>query len=483
MDKEKEKNSMNTELHCDIAIIGGGVGGLSVAAVASQLGLKVVLAEANKMGGDCLNTGCVPSKALIAAARSAHGFLTSSVFGIEPATPTIHFAKVMEHVAGVINTIAHHDSVERFTQLGVHVIEAKAKFIDVKTIEAGGVKIKARQFIIATGSSPTIPPIPGLDSVSYLTNESIFSLREKPSHLIIIGGGPIGCELAQAFSFLGIKVSLLEAYTIMPHDEPELVEILRNNLIYSGISLLEHCQVKKIVKTDVGIECEIQDKSSVKTINGSHLLIATGRSANVEDLNLDQANITYTKKGINVNDRLNTSNKRVYAIGDVTGGYQFTHIANYHAGIVIRNCIFKLWAKVDYSTLPWVTYTSPELAHTGLTEAEARKKFSDIRVLLLPFTSNDRAQTEHQTQGKIKIIVTSKGKILGCSILGEHAGELILPWIMLIKNKQSLRALTELIVPYPTLSEISKRIASEFYTPNLFSVTVKRLVNFLKYFG
>lgn len=474
---------MRELLHCDIAIIGGGAGGLSVAAVAAQLGLSVVLVEENKMGGDCLNDGCIPSKALIAASRSARGFLSSAPFGIEPITPNVDFKQVMKHVANVIHLIGKNDSVERFTTLGVNVIHAHAEFIDEKTIQAGHTFIQARRMIIASGSKPSIPPIPGLDSVAYLTNETIFSLTEKPSHLIAIGAGPIGCELAQAFCLLGIKVTLIDAMRIMPHDEPDLVDQLREQFIRDGITLYEQHPIVRVNQSGNGIDVVIEHQQKQYTIHGSHLLVATGRHSNISGLALEKAGIAYTPQGITVSPRLRTTNKRVYAIGDAAGGYQFTHIANYHAGIVIRNIIFKIPSKVDYQSIPWVTFTTPELAHTGLTADKALKKYRDARVISLPFSDNDRAQTEHKTMGSIKVIVTKKGKILGCSILGEQAGELILPWIMLIKNEKSLRDLTDLIIPYPTLSEVSKRIASEFYAPTLFSDTVRRIVRFLKYLG
>ena len=474
---------MSELIRCDLAIIGAGAGGLSVVAVASQLGLRVVLAEEKKMGGDCLNYGCIPSKSIIAAARAAKGFLSSAPFGIEPAKPAVDFKKVMEYIANVIGLIGKNDSVERFTTLGVNVIQAHAEFIDKKAIQVGNVLIQARTVVIASGSTPFIPEIPGIDFINYFTNETIFNLSEKPTHLIIIGAGPIGCELAQAFCILGIKVTLIEARNMMPHDEPDLVDLLRQQFILDGITLYENYQITEVSNSNHGIDVLIQSQQDHHSIHGSHLLVATGRRPNITRLALEKANITYTAKGITVCSRLRTTNKRVYAIGDATGGYQFTHIANYHAGIVIRNIIFKIPSKVNYSAIPWVTYTTPELAHTGLTAVEAKARYNNVRVLSLPFSDNDRAQTEHKTIGCIKVIVTKKGKILGCSILGEQAGELILPWIMLIKNGDSLRSLTDLIIPYPTLSELNKRIASEFYAPALFSNTVRRIVRLLKYLG
>lgn len=472
---------MNPTLQCDLAIIGAGSAGLSIAAVAAPLGLKVILIESNKMGGDCLNSGCVPSKSFIAAAKSAHHMVNAAKFGIEPHTPQIDFNKVMNHVQDVINTIAPHDSIERFTQLGAKVIQTHAQFIDEKTIQAGDHTIEAHQFVIATGSTAAIPPIPGLTEVPYLTNETIFNLREKPSHLIVIGGGPIGCELAQAFLYLGVKVTLLEAFTILPRDEPELVAIIRDTFKKEGLAIYEKVKVLSVHQNNSAIEINIENNGQKETITGSHLLVAAGRKANVDHLNLEKAKVAFTPKGIQVDKRLRTTNKSIFAIGDIAGPYQFTHMANYQAGIVIRNAIFKLPASVDYRAVPWVTYVYPELAHVGMTEADAINQHLNIRVLTLDLSRNDRAQTERETTGKIKIIVTQKGKILGASILGAHAGELILPWTLLIKHNKTLRDLTDTIIAYPTLSEISKQVASEFYRPKLFSNTVKRLVNLVKW--
>lgn len=471
-----------TQIQCDIAIIGAGSGGLSVAAVASQLGLKVVLIEQNKMGGECLNTGCVPSKALLAAAHCAHNMLTANKFGIAAVTPTIDFSQVMDHVANVIQTIAPNDSIERFTKLGVQLIHAHAEFSDDKTLHAGEHIIKARQFIIATGSSPAIPPINGINDVPYLTNESIFELRSKPSHLLIIGAGAIGCELAQAFTLLGVKVSIIEAFKMMPRDEPELVTQLKSIFTEQGINLYEGANILSVQQHHADIKITFEVNGQTQTLIGSHLLVAAGRKSNHEDLNLDKAHIDHTPKGINVDTRLRTTNKRVYAIGDVVGPYQLTHMANYQAGIIIRNVIFKKPSHVNYQSVPWVTYTIPELAHVGMLESEALAKDPQAKVFVIEMTDNDRAQAEHKTQGKIKLIVDKKARIYGVSILAEGAGELILPWVMLINNHQTLRELTDTIVPYPTLSEINKRIASEFYKPILFSKSVRSLVSFLKHF-
>lgn len=473
---------MSQVRHYDLAVIGAGSGGLSVAAGAAMLGVKVVLLERGKMGGDCLNYGCVPSKSLLASSKAAHIYKLADRYGLDFNKPHIDMQDVAAHVHGVIDAIAPHDSVERFTSLGVRVVQEDAHFIDAKTIQAGNNKITANRIVIATGSSPVIPDINGLKRVKFYTNETIFDLTEKPKHLIVIGGGPIGCELAQAFLLLGVKVTLLARSEILPRDERDLAGILRSRLMAQGLSLLEHIKINRVRSDDGVIQVEVEKEGLADTIKGSHLLVATGRQANVDGLGLEKAGIEYSAGGITVDQRLRTTNKKVFAIGDVVGGYQFTHMANYHAGIVIRNALFKLPAKVDYSAVPWVTYTDIELAHAGLLRADALKQDPNAKVLDLKLSAIDRAQTDREVEGKIKVIVNKKGRVLGVSIIGPHAGELLLPWIMLIREKKTLRSLTDATVPYPTYSELSKRVASEFYKDKLFSPFVKRMVKFLQRF-
>ncbi|MFZ9035846.1 MAG: dihydrolipoyl dehydrogenase family protein [Francisellaceae bacterium] len=475
---------MVNDLNCDIAIIGGGAGGLSVAAGAAQLGVKVVLMESSKMGGDCLNAGCVPSKALLAAAKAQWQARHSEHFGIDGNSIKTNFKAAMQHVHQVINNIAEHDSVERFEKLGVQVIQDAGKFINRNTVQADDYQITAKRFVIATGSSAFVPPIEGLDSIDYLTNENIFKLNEQPSHLIVVGGGPIGCELAQAFVMLGSQVTILESFKALPKDEEDCAAIVKEQLKATGVILHEGVKVNAIVKQhDGGITVTCEQKGKALTINGSHVLVATGRRANVQGLDLEKAGINYSAKGIVVDNRLRTSNKKIFAIGDVTGGFQFTHVAGYHAGVVIKNALFRLPAKVNYQALPWVTYTEPELAHVGLLTQEAEKQGLTITITEWPFFDNDRAQTEGNTQGKIKILTDKKARILGATIVGRHAGDLILPWVMAIREGRTLRSFTDAIAPYPTLSEISKRVAGDYYTPLLFSEKTRRLVRWLLKLG
>ncbi|KTD69872.1 mercuric reductase [Legionella santicrucis] len=467
----------------DLAIIGGGAGGLSLASGCAQLGLKVVLLEAGKMGGDCLNYGCVPSKSLLAAAKAFYFTKQAELFGICCKELNLDFHQVMKHVHQVIANIAEHDSVQRFEALGVKVIQNTGKFLSANALQVGNMVIQSKYFVIATGSSPLIPAIPGLDEVPYFTNETVFSIKEKPKHLIVIGGGPIGCELAQAFAMLGSEVTLLELFNILPKDDVDCVEVVRSQSKMMNIAIYE--QIKELaIKShlDAHITVSFNYQNNHITITGTHLLIATGRQANVDGLNLDKAGIKYTSKGIEVNDRLQTSNKKIYAIGDVIGTYQFTHMAEYQAGVVLRNVVFKMPSKVDSRAVPWVTYTEPELAHVGMLVADALKQ-PHLKITEWSFAENDRAQTGQNTQGKIKIITNKKAKILGVTIVGPHAGELILPWIMAIRERKTLRTFTDVIIPYPTLSEVSKRVAGAFYTPKLFSNKTRTLVRWLQKLG
>lgn len=481
--KQQKTTDKSKITNYDLAIIGGGAGGLSLASGCAQLGLKVVLLESGRMGGDCLNYGCVPSKSLLAAAKAFYYAKQAESFGVRCKELTIDFHLVMKHVHQVIDTIAEHDSVRRFEALGVKILQESGKFLNANTLQAGDTVIQSKYFVVATGSSPSIPYIPGLDKVPYFTNETIFSIKEKPKHLIVIGGGPIGCELAQAFAMLGSEVTLLEALNILPKDDVDCVEVVRSQLKMMNIAIYEQIkrlQVKSHSDTHITVSFNCQEDHA--TITGSHLLIAAGRQANVNGLGLDRAGVEYTSKGIKVNARLQTSNKKIYAIGDVIATYQFTHIAEYQAGVVLRNLVFKIPSKVDYCAVPWVTYTEPELAHAGMLAVDALKH-SDFKITEWLFADNDRAQTEGNVQGKIKIITDKKAKILGVTIVGPHAGELILPWVMAIRERKSLRAFTDAIIPYPTLSEISKRVAQEFYIPKLFSDKTRRLVRWLQKLG
>lgn len=465
----------------DLCVIGAGAAGLAVAAGAARLGAEVVLIERGAMGGDCLNFGCVPSKALLASAKIAALWRRASALGIRYAPPQIDFAAVGASVERVISGLAPNDSTERFEGLGVRVLHAQARFTSPRTVRAGEAEIRPRRFVIATGSHPWVPPIPGLDAAPYLTNETIFANRTLPDHLIVIGGGPIGIEMAQAHRRLGAKVTVLDIGPLLPRDDPELVGLLAERLAEEGIALRPQATILSVERVGTAVSLAL---ASGEKIVGSHLLLAAGRRPNVAALDLPAVGIAAGPLGIAVDARLRTTNRRAFAVGDVAGGPQFTHTALQHAGVVIRNALFRLPAKVDYRALPWVTYSDPELAQVGLSETAARRAFGDrVRLLRWPFDENDRAQTERDTAGLVKIVVRRGGRILGASILGAGAGELILPWALAVSQKLKIGAVANLVVPYPTRGEAGKRAAGNFFAPALFSPRTRRIVRFLARFG
>ena len=469
---------MATNITTDLCIIGAGSGGLSVAAGAAQMGARVVLVEGGEMGGDCLNAGCVPSKALIAAAKHAHAMTTGAPFGITPIPPSIDFAAVKDHVARVIAAIAPTDSQARFEGFGVHVIRAMGHFLSPTELQAGDQIIRARRFVIATGSRPLIPPIPGVDTVPYLTNETIFGLREKPGHLIIIGGGPIGIEMAQAHRRLGCDVTVIEGSTALGKDDPELAAVVLATLRAEGVIIRENVAVAALSGQAGAITVTLKDGT---TLTGSHLLIAAGRKVALDALNLAAANVAYTAKGVTVGTDLRSTNRRVYAVGDAAGGLQFTHVAGYHAGVIIRSTMFGLPSRAKTAHIPWVTYTDPELAQVGLTEAQAIAAYGrGVTVTRFEFQHNDRAQTMRQTDGLIKVMVV-KGRPIGASIAGPQAGELIGLWALAISSNLKMSAIAGMVAPYPTLGEISKRAAGAYFSPQLFAnPTVKRVVRLVQ---
>ena len=465
----------------DFAIIGGGSAGLSLAAAAAQFGEKVVLFEKGDMGGDCLNSGCIPSKSLIAAAKHAHAQRSSAPYGVAALEPKVDYAKVMAHVESVIATIAPHDSQERFEKLGVTVVRAPAQFISARSLSAAGETYEARKIVIATGSRAGVPAIAGLKDVPYLTNETIFKNRVMPAHLIVIGGGPIGMEMAQAHRRLGCKVTVLEAFQPLAKDDPELASIVLDALRSEGIDIRAQVAIAEVKSADKLIQVILKEG---EVIEGTHLLVAAGRIPNLEGLNLEAGGVESTKRGITVDASLRSSNRNVYAAGDVAGGLQFTHVAGYHAGLIIRNAMFRLPVKNRTDIIPWVTYTDPELAHVGLTEAEAKKLHGDaIKVLRWTFKENDRAQAEGKTKGLVKIIVAKKGIIIGASIVGAGAGELIAPWVLAVTNRMKISAFANVVLPYPTLSEAGKRAAITNYAGIAQKPLLRRVLGFLKLLG
>ena len=469
-------------LRPDICVIGAGAGGLTVAAAAAAFAVPVVLVENHKMGGDCLNYGCVPSKALIAAANRAHNGATAGVFGID-ARPVTAFARTSRHVHDVIAAIAPNDSKERFTGLGVRVVSGTARFTSPDTVAVeDAIEIKARRFIIATGSAPTIPPIPGLDATPHFTNETIFDLPAA-AHLVVIGGGPVGLELAQAFRRLGAAVTVIEAVRPLAKDDQECAQIVLDALAREGVAIRAGTTVQSVRQTGDDIEVTVKSGDTVETVTGSHLLIAAGRAPKLDGLGLEAAGIAYGPTGVTVGRGLKTTNRRVYAIGDAAGGPMFTHVANYHASLVIRNALFRLRAKLRYNAVPWVTFTDPELAHVGLNDEQAKQQGHRIRVLRWPYRENDRAQAERATQGHVKVVTTTRGRILGATIVGARAGELITPWTLAIDQGLNIRAMAQVVVPYPTRSEAGQRAALCYFASVPANPHVRRAIRWLRRLG
>lgn len=450
-----------TRIETDICVIGAGSGGLSVAAGAVQMGARVVLVEAGEMGGDCLNTGCVPSKSLLHAARSGMGWQAAHA-----------------HVRATIDTIAPHDSVERFEGLGVTVMRGFARFTGPREVAVAGTTIRARRVVIATGSRPRVPDLPGLADVPFLTNETIFTLAEQPRRLLILGAGAIGLEMAEAHRRLGCEVTVLEAGKALGREDPEAAALVVDTLRGLGVRIEEQAEVTRVERSGEGVTLLLGDG---REVTGSHLLVATGRVAATEGLGLEAAGVATGAGGIMVDARLRTTNRRVLAIGDVTGSAQFTHVAGYQAGVAIRSMLFGLPAKVRTDHIPRALYTTPELAQVGLTEAEARARHGDrLEVLRTDFRGNDRAVATGETGGFLKVMAVA-GRPVGATLVGRDAGEQIAPWALAISARLKLSALAGMVLPYPTRAEISKRAAGAYFAPRLFeSDKVKRLVRLVQ---
>lgn len=475
----------------DLVVIGAGAAGLSVTAVAARLGVPVALIERGPMGGDCLNFGCVPSKALLAAAHHAAAIEAAPRYGVAAGPKQVDFARTLDHVHHAIAEIAPNDSEERFRGLGATVIRGEARFTGPATVSVDGETLRARRIVIAAGARAAVPPIPGLDTVPYFTNETLWENRTRPRHLIVIGGGPIGLEMAFAHARLGAEVTVLEAATMLGRDDLELAEGALLALKDEGVALREGVRIARVEGVEGALAAVLDaGEGREERIEGSHLLVATGRRPNLDTLDLDRAGIETTELGVKVDRGLRSvSNRRVYAIGDIAdidgiGPRQFTHVGSYHAGIVIRSALFRLPAKVDYAALPRVTYLEPELAQVGLTEEEAREAgHRDLAILRWPLAENDRAIAEGATRGLVKVVATRKGRILGAGILAPHAGEMIGMWGLAIATGTKLSTVAGMIAPYPTLSEAGKRAAGQAFVPRLFAPMTKRIVGLLRRLG
>lgn len=476
---------MTETLRPDLCVLGAGAAGLSVAAGAAQLGADVVLFEPGRMGGECLNTGCVPSKALLAAAQAAQGVRLAPAFGVAAAAPEIDWSSVRRHLDGAIAAIAPNDSEERMTALGVRVVRAPARFLGRREVAGGGLRLRPRFTVIATGSRPAVPAIPGLDAVPHLTNETIFALPERPRHLLVLGGGPIGCEMAQAFRRLGSRVTLLSDSPLLPRDDPEAAAVVAGRLRDEGVDVREGIEIAAFAAAGNGLEARLADGERVA---GSHLLVAAGRRVAAEGLRLEAAGIDVGPQGIPVDRRLRTANRRVFAIGDVAtvagqGAMRFTHMAAHHAGVVVRQALFRLPGRVETRAVPWVTYTDPELAHVGLSETDALAAGRPFRLWRAPVSETDRARTDAVPEGFAKIVTTPGGRVLGATIVARHAGELLLPWVLAVKRGMRVGEIAGAIVPYPTLSEVGKAAATQYFMPKLTAPWAQGLVRLLARLG
>jgi pyruvate/2-oxoglutarate dehydrogenase complex dihydrolipoamide dehydrogenase (E3) component len=472
----------NKELTPGICVIGAGPGGLAVAAAAATVNVSAVLVEKGRMGGENLNRGGVPVQALIAAAGRANAARSGARFGLKTARGGIDLAAVNAYVDEVIGALAPNSARERIAGLGVHVIEGTARFTDPRTVAIGDVVVRARRFVIATGSLPLIPAIPGLLTTPHLTEGTIFDLAEVPRHLIVIGAGPVGLELAQVFRRLGSEVTVLEAATPLASDDAEGAAVVLDALVREGITLRTGVEIAKVGRALAKVQVVLATQADAETIEGSHLLVTAGRRPNVEDLDLDAAGIRATPDGIVLDKSLRTTNKRVYAVGDAAGGPHYAHVANYHASLVIRHALFRVPIRVDHAIIPWVTYTDPELAQVGMLEQEARTHSGAIRVLRWPYRENDRAQVERSTTGHIKIVTDRAGEILGATIVGRDAGESITAWTLAISQKLNIRAFASLVVPYPSYAEVGKRAAITYLTQGLTTPRTRRIMRWLRRF-
>ena len=471
----------------DVAVIGAGAAGLSVSGVAAQLGLRTALIERDRMGGDCLNAGCVPSKALLAASHAAQTARAAFRYGVFLPEARIEWAAVQAHVKGVIEGIAPLDSEARYRELGAHVVRGEARFAAPGTLAirlpGGERRITARRIVVAAGSRAAVPRLPGLDTVSYLTNATLFDVPDQPAHLLILGGGSIGLEMAQAHAALGSRVTMVESHRLAGREDPELAEIVRQELLRNGVTVLEGTAVAAV---EPGPTLVLADG---RRVTGSHLLVAVGRTPNLDGLALDDGHVAVTERGVAVDAGLrSTSNKRVYAVGDIAdpvglGPRYLTHVGSYHAGLVVRGAMFRLPARLDYAALPRVTYTDPELAQVGLTEAEAHAAGLAVDILRWRLDENDRARTERRTEGLVKLVVGKRGRVLGAGIAAPHAGEMIGAWTLAITRRVPLSAMANMIVPYPTRAEAAKRAAGSLLLPRLFAPRVQWVVRQIARFG
>ncbi|WP_421902526.1 dihydrolipoyl dehydrogenase family protein [Maridesulfovibrio sp.] len=466
----------------DLGVIGGGAAGLTVAAGAAQLGVKVLLIDKeDKLGGDCLHYGCVPSKTLIRSARVRHLMGRAGDFGLpEVELPPVDFAQVAKRISEVIDIIQVHDSVERFNSLGVEVRFGEACFVDTHSVFLNGSNVSARSWVLATGSSPSMPPIKGLDEVPYLTNIDIFSLQELPESLVVLGGGPIAVEMAQSFQRLGSKVTVIQrSNQILSREDEDMAAYVMDGMVEDGVRFVLGSKIDEVRKFDGGVEVLLESGGEKLSVAGSQLLVAMGRSSNTSGMGLEDIGVELARGSVVVDARMRTSVPHIYAAGDVTGKYRFTHAAGYEGGIVVSNAVFRLPRKANYTWLPWCTYTDPELASVGMNEKAALKADINYKMVVEEFLASDRALAEGEGRGRIKLLLNEKGKPIGCQIAAVHAGELLSEWVAAVNGKVGLATLAGAIHPYPTLAEMNKKVAGKLLGEKLFSDRVRKILKLL----
>ena len=485
----------------DLIVIGGGAAGLSVTSGAAQLGAKVLLIEKDAptkfhpeggLGGDCLHYGCVPSKSLIKSAKVAHFIRNSKNFGLPDFLKgkdlKLNWKDINKRIKDIQNVIQKHDSVKRFKKLGTNIMFGQARFINKHTIQLGDEHYSAKYFVIATGSRPRKPSTPGLDKVGYITNMKVFTLPKQPKSLLIVGGGPIGAEMAQAFARLGTKVYLVEKRDhVLSREDKDTAKYVMDAFEEDGVEVHTNCSLVRVSKSKSGKKIATVEKRSGKNrskkIEVEEILIATGRQPNIEGLGLERIGITHSNLGIKTNDKCKTNIKHIYAAGDVNGKYQFTHTAGAEAGVVIANMLFKTPKKMNYNLIPWTTFTDPEVASIGINESTAKEKGIEYKVFTKSFKEQDRALAEGETKGMVKILTNKKGKLIGAQIVGPHAGELIHEFIIALNKGLKIGDIVGAIHVYPTLADLSKQTAGQYYTKKLFSNKTKKLVKFLSGVG
>ncbi len=471
----------------DVVVLGGGAGGLFAASGAAALGAKTCMIEKNKLGGDCTWYGCMPSKALLKSAHALALVKRLKDFGISSGDTRYDTGKAMSHVRDIINKVSTHHPAEVFEKRGIRVIFGNPKFIDNKTIEVNGERISAKRFIIATGSHPVVPPIPGLKEVDFLTNETVFDLNTLPKSMIVLGGGPIGVELSQAFSRLGVEVSIVEMLgRILFREDFETADVLTNVIKRDGIKIFTGKKAVKFRKENGQVIVTLEDKDkNISEIKAEKVLVAVGRAPNVQGLDLEKAGVEHEKTGIKVNEFLQTSQANIFACGDVVGPYLFSHIAAYQAALAVRNSLLPLLRqKVNYESVPWATFTDPELAHLGLTEEEAREKYEvrDLKIYRSYLKETDRAVTDMEEDGLAKVICDKKGYILGAHIVGANAGEIIHEYVIAKAERLTIGKLSSTIHIYPTLAQVVKKTADQYLLEKLGSPLLKNIAKFLMKF-